>query len=151
MEHIFQEAFSHCRWKGALAGIVGKIDVAHYRNMSFEEIFLDIYDRATAVKGVGLLTVYDMVAALCRKHGVVIQRVYIVGGGPKRAVGLLGLRPKTQVLRTGTEPVRLKYIDIECLHRALERGTYPYDDFILRVKNGDELETYICNWQKNIP
>ena len=129
---MFQEAIGHCRWKTVLRdNVLNKIDISSYENKTFEEIFVDIYSICVNVKGVGLLAVYDITAALCRHYEINIEKVYIIGNGPKRAVKLLNIKTKVHKIN---EQIKIKYADIS--------------DFNTNITNGDTLESYLCNWQK---
>jgi hypothetical protein len=87
--NIFQEAIDHCRWKKALHSILNKINMVKYENKTFEQIMIEIYNICDNVKGVGMLTIYDITSAICRYYKINIDKVYIIGGGPKRAVKIL--------------------------------------------------------------
>ena len=84
--NIFQEAINHCRWKKALYSILKKINIIDYENKTFEEIIIEIYNICDNVKGVGMLTIYDIKSTICRYYKINIDKVYIIGNGPKRAV-----------------------------------------------------------------
>ena len=146
INEIFEDAISHCRWKSSLMTILVSIDMEAYKNQSFETIFETIATMCDAVKGVGLLTAYDIVSAICFHHGVSIEKVYIIGGGPKRAVKLLNMKTKTH--RIGN--FRLKYVSTHEVIRAFTISGYEMEPDIKTEVSGDALETYICNWQKTI-
>jgi hypothetical protein len=112
---------------------------------SFEEILLTVYNICEKVKGVGMLTVYDIVAAICRFNNINIERVYIIGGGPVRAARLLNIKLKTHKI----EKIALKYIEISEIIEAFDKLKLEIDSQIKYSNNGDEFETYICNWQKD--
>ena len=129
---MFQEAIGHCRWKTVLRNnVLNKINISSYENKSFEEIIIEIYSICVNVKGVGLLAVYDITAALCRHYEININKVYIIGNGPKRAVKLLNIKTKTHKINN---QIKIKYVDIS--------------DVNTNITNGDTLESYLCNWQK---
>jgi hypothetical protein len=146
INEIYEDAISHCRWKSSLMTLLTSIDMESYKNISFEAIFETIATMCCAVKGIGLLTVYDIVSAICFNHGVSIDKVYIIGGGPKRAVQLLNIKTKTQ--RIGI--FRLKYVSIHDVIDAFTVSDYVMDPDMKAEVNGDSFETYICNWQKTI-
>ena len=133
---MFQEAIGHCRWKTVLRNnVLNKIIISSYENKTFEEIIVEIYSICVNVKGVGLLAVYDITAALCRHYEININKVYIIGNGPKRAVKLLNI--KTGVHKINNQ-IKVKYADISDVNTKLNKN----------ITNGDTLESYLCNWQK---
>jgi hypothetical protein len=71
-----------------------------------------------------------------------IDRVYIIGNGPKNAVKILGLKTKKH------NTIGLNYVEISDIIQAFERNSYSMDSEILLSKNGDDFESYICKWQK---
>ena len=145
---LCDEAIAHCRWKGALMTVLeNDIVVEKYSNNSFEEIFESIYNICKEVKGIGLLTMYDIVSAICRRFNVNIDHVYIIGGGPVRACKLLHLEPKRKKI---CKCVVLRYLEIKDIVRAFQENGYTMDDDLRSNTNGDDFESYICNWQKNI-
>lgn len=140
----FQEAIDHCRWKTNLGVVLLSPELRNenYQDKSFDEIFTTVYNLCINVKGVGLLSVYDITAAICRQHKIIIDKVYLIGRGPKRAASLLNIKPKTRRIQN----ITLKYIEISEILEAFEREKYP---LIENTNNGDDFETYICNWQKD--
>jgi hypothetical protein len=145
---LCDEAIAHCRWKGALMTVLeSNIVLEKYSNKNFEEIFESIYNICKEVKGIGLLTMYDIVSAICRRFNVNIEHVYIIGGGPIRACGLLHLEPKRQKICKG---VVLRYLEIKEIVTAYQENGYTMDNYLRTNTNGDDVESYICNWQKNI-
>jgi hypothetical protein len=148
--NIFQEAMDHCRWKRQLDTVLLRPELhdnilQDYSGKSFEEILLTVYNICEKVKGVGILTVYDIVAAICRFNNINIERVYIIGGGPVRAARLLNIKLKTHKI----EKIALKYIEISEIIEAFDKLKLEIDSQIKHSNNGDEFETYICNWQKD--
>ena len=140
----------HCRWKRQLDTVLLRPELhdnilQDYSGRSFEEILLTVYNICEKVKGVGLLTIYDIVAAICRYNNINIERVYIIGRGPVRAARLLNIKPKTQKI----QKVSLKYIEISEIIEAFDKQKYEIDTQIKQSNRGDEFETYICNWQKD--
>ena len=76
--NIFQEAMDHCRWKRQLDTVLLRPELhdnilQDYSGKSFEEILLTVYNICEKVKGVGMLTVYDIVAAICRFNNINIE------------------------------------------------------------------------------
>lgn len=144
--YIFQEAVNHCRWKTVLKQQLPTIEAAlpTFRGETFEEVFRSIHARFQSVKGVGRLSTYDVTAAICRYHDIPIQRVYVIGNGPKRAATLLGLLTRPHFIAPG---VRLNTLDIQDVNRALQsRGIRGPSN----LTDGDALESFLCNWQKGI-
>ncbi len=90
---------------------------------------------------------YDIVSAICRRFNVNIEYVYIIGGGPVRACKLLHLEPKRKKICKG---VVLRYLEIKDIVTAFQENGYTMDDYLRTNTNGDDYESYICNWQKNI-
>ena len=148
--NIFQEAMDHCRWKRQLDTVLLRPELhdnilQDYSGKSFEEILLTVYNICEKVKGVGMLTVYDIVAAICRFNNINIERVYIIGGGPVRAARLLNIKLKTHKI----EKIALKYIEISEIIEAFDKLKLEIDTHVKQSSSGDEFETYICNWQKD--
>lgn len=143
--NIFQEAIDHCRWKKVLHSVLKKINVSDYNNKTFEEIIFEVYNICKDVKGLGMLTIYDISSAICRFYKININKVYIIGNGPKRAVKLLNIKTKTHKIN---DNIKIKYVSISEIINAFDTNYYELDENIRNNKNGDILETYICNWQK---
>jgi len=143
--NIFQEAINHCRWKKTLYSVIKKINIVDYKNKTFEEIIFDIYNICDNVKGVGMLTIYDITSAVCRYYNIIIDKVYIIGNGPKRAIKLLNIKIKKHKIN---DKFNLNFVDIIDVINAFDINNYVLDENIRISKNGDILETYICNWQK---
>lgn len=142
--NIFQEAINHCRWKKALHSVLKNINIVNYENNTFEEIIFKIYNICHNVKGVGMLTIYDITSAICRYYNINIDKVYIIGNGPKRAVKILNIKIKKHKINN----INLNFVDIVDVINAFDINNYILDENIRNSKNGDILETYICNWQK---
>jgi hypothetical protein len=149
--YIFQEAVDHCRWKSVLRNNVltqnelQEHNLHHFECKSFDEILLFVYNIFHNIKGVGMLSIYDITSAICRYNKIIIDKVYIIGGGPKRAIRLLNIKAKTQKI----EGVILKYVEISELLNAFDEKNYEIDSQIRNSNNGDDFETYICKWQTN--
>ena len=146
-KNIFQEAIDHCRWKTVLYDLLENINILNYKNKNFEEIILNIYDICSNIKGLGILTIYDISSSICRYYNINIDKVYIIGNGPKRAIKLLNI--KTKIQNFGGK-LNIKYVDINDIILAFDNKGYKMDSNIRNNKNGDILESYICNWQKTI-
>lgn len=145
--NIFQEAIDHCRWKKILNNnILMKINIRDYENKNFEQIISDIYLLCNKVKGIGILTIYDITSSICRYYKTNIDKVYIIGNGPKRAIKLLKLGTQKHYINSN---IKLNYVEIIDIIDSFNRNGFIIDDNIKNTTNGDILETYICNWQKN--
>jgi hypothetical protein len=149
--YIFQEALDHCRWKSVLRNNVLAQNEFQEENLhqfackSFYEILLWVNNICDKVKGIGMLTVYDITSAICRYNKIGIDKIYIIGKGPKRAISLLNIKAKTQKI----EGVTLKYVEIPEILNAFNEKNFEINSQIKNSNNGDDFETYICNWQKN--
>ena len=143
--NVFQEAINHCRWKKALRSVLKKINIVNYENKTFEEIIFEIYNICDNVKGVGMLTIYDITSAICTYYKINIDKVYIIGNGPKRAVKLLNIKIKKHKIN---DKINLNFVDIIDVINAFDINNYVLNENIRNSKNRDILETYICNWQK---
>ena len=141
----FQEAIDHCRWKKALHSILEKINIVYYENKTFEEIIFEIYNICNNVKGVGMLAIYDITSAICRYYNINIDKVYIIGNGPKRAVKILNIKIKKHKIN---DKINLNFVDTMDVINAFDIFNYELNENIRNSKNGDIFETYICNWQK---
>lgn len=149
---IFQEAIDHCRWKKILKTKVLTLDellinnITKFHNKTFEDIFINIFNLTKPIYGIGLLCVYDISSAICRYNNININKIYIIGNGPKRAIKLLNINYKLQKIN---KDISLKYVEINEVLNALKLKNYD----IIPIKNkndGDEFESFLCNWQKNI-
>ena len=92
-----------------------------------------------------MLTVYDLTSAICRYYKLNIDKVYIIGNGPKRAVKLLNIKIKKHKIN---DKINLNYVERNDVIYAFDINKYELAENIRNTKNGDILETYICNWQK---
>lgn len=144
-KHVFQEAIDHCRWKGVLRNVLNNIIITDYKNKNFEEIMTDVYNICHNVSGIGMLTIYDITSSICRKYNVNIDKVYIIGNGPKRAIELLNIKTNTHKIN---DKIKLKFVYVDHVIDAFHSNGFELDENIRNCKNGDVLETYICNWQK---
>lgn len=149
--YIFQEAIDHCRWKSVLRNNVFTQNELQENNLykfagkTFDEILLCVYNICNKVEGIGMLTIYDITSAICRYNKIIIDKIYIIGKGPKRAISLLNIKAKTQKI----DGIILKYVEIPEILKAFNEINYEINSQIKNSNNGDEFETYICNWQKN--
>lgn len=146
MENIFEEAINHCRWKKSLYLVLKEINICNYENKTFEEILLEIYNICDNIEGVGMLSIYDITAAICRYNKINIDKVYIIGKGPKRAVKILNIKIKKNKI---SNKINLNFVDIIDIINAFDINNYELNEYFRNTKDGDILETYICNWQKN--
>lgn len=148
--NLFYEAIAHCRWKKVLYNILKDIDISikndYFQNKTFENIILEIYNICVNIKGLGMLTVYDITAAICRYYKINIDKVFIIGNGPKRAVKLLNIKTKHYKI---DNKINLNYVDIDDIIKAFDENNFELNADIRNCKNGDTFESFICNWQKN--
>ena len=150
-KYVFQEAIDHCRWKSVLRNKVLTISelqenkLHQFAGKSFDEILLFIYNICEKVEGIGMLTIYDITSAICRYNKIIVEKIYIIGNGPKRAIKLLNIKSKIQKL----ERITLKYVEIHEILKAFNDNNYEINSRIKSSNNGDDFETYICNWQKD--
>jgi hypothetical protein len=136
---ISDETIDHCRWKTALKNIVKRINPNDY-NKPFNEILLDMYNLCKPIKGLGKLVCYDLAADLARYHGIIVDKVYIIVNGPKRAIKILNI-------------TKIKKIKIGCIFHYVEiidviNAFKEFKELEIDKTNGDILESYLCNWQK---
>ena len=145
---IFHEAQKHCRWKKVLYNVLKEINISIYENKTFEQIIIDIYGICKNIRGIGFLAIYDITSAICRFHKINIDKVYIIGNGPKRAVKLLNLATKNHTINAD---IKIKYVDINEIISAFDKESVALDENIRNNKNGDVFETFLCDWQKSFP
>jgi len=132
---LYSEAISHCRHKTKIKEFLkNKINIEKYKNSNFENIFLDVQSLVDTSGSIGPLSKYDIASDIFRYHGNMIDKVYIVGGGPRRAIRLLGLKTSTNRI------IKLKYVSINDIVQRLN---------LEPTIDGDLLESFICNWQKS--
>jgi hypothetical protein len=144
-KNVFQEAIDHCRWKTTLNDMLhNSIRLQDYRDMSFQDIFESVSTICSQTKGIGMLTTYDITAAICRHYSVNVNKVYIIGNGPKRAVRILGLTTKKEKIGSN----ELNYVEINDIIDSFDKNGYSMDEKVKNSKNGDSFETFICQWQK---
>jgi hypothetical protein len=149
---IYSETYGHCRWKTVLCRDVLSNTVLQEENLhlfsdnTFEEILTSVKDICDKVKGIGKLSVYDITSAICRYNKINVTKVYIVGKGPQRAIKLLKLTTKTQKI----DDTPLKYIEICDLLKAFQEINHELPLELQNSINGDDYESYICNWQKTV-
>lgn len=149
-KNIFQEAIDHCRWKKVLYNHVlvkselQEHNLHQFAEKKFNEIFIIVYNICDKVEGIGLLTIYDITSAICRFNKINIDKIYIIGTGPKKAIRLLDVKAKSQKI----DKLTLKYVEISEILKAFQKKNYKINIKIKNSINGDDFETYICKWQK---
>ena len=116
-----------------------------FTGKSFNEILLFVYNICDKVEGIGMLTIYDITSAICRYNKINIEKIYIIGKGPKRAIRLLDIKAKSQKI----ENITLNYVEIPEILKAFQEKNYEINLQIKNSNNGDDFESYICNWQKD--
>jgi hypothetical protein len=129
---LFHEARCHCRSKNNLDLFLKELDLDSFKNKSFEQIFLEIQNMKRR-QGIGPLTIYDIASDIFRHDGGEINKVYIIGDGPRRAIKLLGLAKRRD------KTIGQDFVTCEEVIRACNLDP---------TTDGDLLETYICQWQK---
>ena len=142
---MYEEAINHCRWKKALHGILKDINIIDYNNKTFEEIITEIHNICNNTEGIGMLATYDITSAICRHYKVNIDKVYIIGKGPKRAINLLNIKTKVHKIN---EDIKIRYANITDIITAFDSNGFVLSEQVRNSQNGDILESYICNWQK---
>ena len=142
---MYEEAINHCRWKKALHGILKDINIIDYNNKTFEEIITEIHNICNNTEGIGMLATYDITSAICRHYKVNIDKVYIIGKGPKRAIKLLNIKTKVHKIN---EDIKIRYANITDIITAFDSNGFVLSEQVRNSQNGDILESYICNWQK---
>ncbi len=101
---------------------------------TFEEVYQEVNRIFTNIHGIGTLATYDTSAAICKKFNIPINRVYIIGGGPRRAVQLLDIPTQIDTV------LKIKYANREDVLKVFGKDNMSNDD----------LESNLCNWQKNV-
>jgi hypothetical protein len=115
-------------------------DTKKYIGRSFSEVYARVHNDVIELnmKGIGILSKYDIAAAICRNHDINIDKVYIVGNGPKNALCKLNLKTRTCKLTS------LKYVTIDEVKESFRKRGEP----LLESLNGDDYESYLCTWVK---
>jgi hypothetical protein len=131
---LFYEAYDHSRRRTVLQTFLIQLDITIYKQKTFEEIFTAIYLFCSNINGLGMLAVYDITASLCRYYNILINKVYIIGGGPKQAVKMQKIKKYYHHFNN----IRLIFVEINDVNKA----------FGLNINNGDVLETFLCKWQR---
>uniref|UniRef100_A0A6C0EV44 Amino acid:DNA transferase domain-containing protein n=1 Tax=viral metagenome TaxID=1070528 RepID=A0A6C0EV44_9ZZZZ len=139
----FEEVLSHSRNKKLMKSLLRNITLSDY-DISEQEILIKVY-KDFNVKGCGKLSKYDIFAALCRRYNIFMTKVYIVGNGPKRAIKLLKMKTNSHNING----IKLRYVEIDELIKELDKRINEKNR-IYKNFDGDQLESFICNWQKNV-
>jgi len=142
-----EEALQHTRNPKDVDIVIKMIkrNLQEYKGKTFEEIFYMIYTRHKIYKKIGLLIIYDLSSDICDEYNIIIDKVYIIGGGPERAVKLLNIKTKTHYING----IKLNYVDISDIIDAFNRNNHKLEVVGGKNnKNADDWESYLCNWQK---
>ena len=115
---IYDEALSHCRWKTVLKKNKHKIKLKNFKNKNFEEIIIKVYTIFKNIKGIGMLSMYDISAGICRHYNIKIDKVYIIGNGPKRAIKILNLKKKKHNIQ---KKFNLYYVEKKEINNAFKK------------------------------
>lgn len=145
LKDLFHEAISHCRWVKSLMGLLNDLDISDYENLTFNQIYDDISDKCSGIYGLGPLTTYDIVSALCYFYKIKINIVVLVGNGPKRAATILGLKSEYHQI---SPTKRIRYTTISNVKQAFANKGYKLSNEIKHTLDGDKVESFLCNWQK---
>ena len=144
--NLFYEALSHCRWPATLQSVLKDNfkteDIEKYKNKSFDEIVFSVKNICAPVNGVGQLMVYDISSAIFKHFGGNIDKVYLIGNGPRRAIKLLRITN----IKTNTK-IKFKYVEIEDVINAFDANGHQLDENIKQTTNGDMVESFLCKWQ----
>lgn len=145
---MYAEAFDHSRHKPKMLIMTDSMKIEDYKNKLFDEIMVSVYYKSTFIKQIGPLARYDITAALCRHHNIVIDKVFICGSGPRNAIKLLQLKPlKYKIPQMG---ITLDYVEIQSVKDAFKRHNYILDDYMIDNEDGDDFESYLCLWHDEI-
>jgi hypothetical protein len=137
MSHVFfQEAILHVRWKTILIEQLEKIflNLDSFSSCKhFEEVFSRIENIFLPVYGIGRLSTYDTSAAICRHYKIPITKVYLFGGGPKKAVKFFNIKTHLD------KKLKIRYCEVEDVLKV----------FGNKSMTADDLETSLCIYIKN--
>lgn len=143
LEQLFFDFLQDVRWKNDAKKFL-KVNVIHFRvlvGQPFEHIFMSVVDVVLNAKGIGILGAYNITTVLCSFE---VPNVYILGGGPKKALEILSIFDKCEW--EGVGRYRRKFIPRDVLVNAiftLHRVEITENNF-----SNDQLETTLCVWQK---
>ena len=152
-KQVFTELINHSRRKNTARDVIAEIDLQKYKDYNFSEIYTEIYNKFRTINGLGNLAVYDTTSAICKYHNKIIDKVYIVGNGPKKAIKKLNLNHKLNKMIVGHDsnekPITIKYVEISDLLEAFPNNGYDLPNTIDKnCIDGDKIESEICVWQK---
>jgi hypothetical protein len=147
-EFIFSEALSHSRREKLLFDTINTIDIKNFKNKTFDEIYISMHELCKTKDQLGPLTTYDLTSGICKYYNILIDKVFIVGNGPKRAIKILELESK--IKKYYIKDLSLDYVYIKEVIEAFKNKYYSIDDIISKSNNGDAVESFLCKWQKNI-
>jgi hypothetical protein len=99
-------------------------------------------------RGVGFLGCYDIAAGIMRHvKQERIERVYLVGKGPQRAIRKLQLNHWVEYERLN-DSIKLPFIQLSIVARQLWRNRVSIPKSIILFRDGDAMESFLCNWSK---
>ena len=143
---VFEEAYSHTRRKEIMRNIIKNIHLSEYKNKTFEEILSEVSINYGHINGIGPLALYDITSGICKHHTINIDKVYIIGPGPIRAIKLLKVKTIKQKFAHST----LAYAEINDIIKAFDLHKVEVPVEMRHSKNGDAFESFLCRWQKTI-
>jgi hypothetical protein len=131
-DKLFYEARSHCRHKTTLDFFLKTHfeNLEQFKNKSFQEIFLQVRDTNRSSGAIGSLTCYDIASDIFRFHGGTIDKVYIIGNGPKQTAKQYQLKTKKE------KSTGLRYVEVSEVVSKLP--------IFQGICDGDILETCLC-------
>ena len=146
-QNIFEEAIGHCRHKYKLIKLIKEnIDIDKFKNNNFEEIILIISKMCKNIDQLGNLSIYDLSSCICRHHNIPIEKIYIIGGGPRNAINKILKIKKT--LHKFNKDFKLHYVEIDNVIKRFDEKKYKLSDEMRKSRNGDKWETFLCEWSK---
>ena len=123
--------------------MIHEINLVSYQGKTFEEVLSSITKHSQKFSGIGPLSIYDISSGISRWNAIPINRVYIVGDGPKNAAKLLNLRLK----RLQIDSRVFHYAEQKDVIEALQKRNV---EISADKMDGDSLETFLCKWQKSV-
>jgi len=142
---VFQEAYNHSRQKTLILKMIDSLSLSSYQGKSFEDVLSSITNVAKQFPGIGKLGIYDIASGISRYNAIPVERVYIIGDGPKRAAKQLNL----PLNKYSCGSRSYLYAEIPDVLTALETMNISVDS--TKKSDGDYLETFLCVWQKTQP